>query len=244
MAAGIGFLCDELRLFRERLDGARIQMPGILSAAELITASRVRSDPAAGEQLAGLRQSFAAATGFAAPNFGPMAVTEELALVRVDRAVHRSWWFARWPRREVSHAGWLSVLIDGMDCTRTVAVVYEPIPPSQSDRAVDRELVKREANIESRRRRDFRVTGKDRKALDEAEAREAELNAGFAELFYVGLVTLTATDDETLEVQAAQLEQVAAQAGIELEPLLGQQAAGWAASLPLGRSIARRLVAV
>ena len=163
-------------------------------------------------------------------------------MVRVDRAVHRSWWFARWPRREVPDAGWLAGLINGMDCTRTVSVVFEPIPPSQSDRAVDREVVKREANMESRRRRDFRVTGKDRKALDEAEAREAELNSGFAEMFYVGLVTLTAPDDDTLELQAAQLEQVAAQAGIELQPLWGQQAAGWVASLPLGRSLARRVV--
>jgi len=190
-----------------------------------------------------LRQSLAASTGFAAPNFGPMTVTEELAVVRVDRAVHRSWCFARWPRRELADAGWLSMLIDGMDCIRTVSVVFEPIPPSQSDRAVDRELVKREANMESRRRRDFRVSGKDRKALHEAEAREVELNSGFPEMFYAGLVTVTAADDATLEVQAAQIEQVAAKAGIELQPLWGQQAAGWVASLPLGRALARRVVA-
>ncbi len=240
LGAAISTLCDELRLFRDRLDAARIQVPAVLSAAELIVATRVRSDPSAAEQLAVLRQSLAASTGWAAPNFGPMTVTEELGVVRVDRAVHRSWWFARWPRREIPDAGWLSMLIDGVDCTRTVSVVFEPIPPSQSDRAVDRELVKREANMESRRRRDFRVTGKDRKAFDEAEAREAELNSGFSEMFYVGLLTLTAHDDATLELQAAQLEQVAAQAGIELQPMWGQQDAGWVASLPLGRSLARR----
>jgi hypothetical protein len=94
--------------------------------------------------------------------------------------------------------------------------------------------------MESRRRRDFRVSGKDRKALHEAEAREAELNAGFVEMFYVGLVTLTAGDDATLEAQAGELEQSAAQAGIELQPLWGQQAAGWVASLPLGRTLATR----
>ena len=118
-----------------------IQVPAVLSAADLIVATRVRSDPAAVELLAGLRQSLAAATGWAAPNFGPMTVTEELAAVRVDRAVHRTWWFARWPRREIADAGWLDGLIVGMDCTRTVSVVFEPIPPSRSDRAVDRELV-------------------------------------------------------------------------------------------------------
>ncbi len=240
LETAVASLGEELRLFRDRLDAARVQVAGVLSAAELVVATRVRADPAAGELLAGLRQSLASATGWAAPNFGPLVVREELGLVRVDRAVHRSWWFARWPRREVADAGWLGTLIDGPDCTRTVSVVFEPIRPSQSDRAVEREVTKREANMESRRRRDFRVSGKDRKALDEAEAREAELNAGFVEMFYVGLVTLTAGDDATLEAHAGELEQTAAQAGIELQPLWGQQAAGWVAALPLGRALATR----
>src|SRR5690606_24125300 len=96
LQAAISSLLDELRLFRDRLDAAGIQVPAVLSAAELVTAMRVRSDPTVGEQLAGLRQPLAAVTGAAAPNFGPLSVTSELALVRVDRAVHRSWWFARW----------------------------------------------------------------------------------------------------------------------------------------------------
>jgi hypothetical protein len=239
--AALTTLGEELRLLRDRLDTARVQAQ-VMSATDLIVAARLRSDPAAREQLAGLRQSLAAATGAAAPNFGPMTIAEEVALVRVDRAVHRSWWFARWPRREVVDAGWLSVLLNGMDCVRTVSAVFEPIHPRASDRDVDRELVKREANMESRRRRDFRVTGKDRKAFEEAEAREGELNAGFAEMFYVGLVTLTAPDEATLEAQAGQLEQAAAQAGVELMAMWGQQAAGLVASLPLGRSLARRSV--
>lgn len=242
LGTAITTVCDELRLFRQRLDTAGFQVPAVLSASDVIVASRLRSDPSSREVLAGLRQSLAASIGEAAPTFGPMTVTEEVALVRVDRAVHRTWWFARWPRRELSDAGWLSMLIDGMDCIRTVSAVFEPIPPTASDRAVDRELVKREANIESRRRRDFRVSGKDRKALEEAEARETELNSGFAEMRYVGLVTLTAGDDETLELQASQLEQIAAQAGVELQPLWGQQAAGLVAALPLGRSLARTAV--
>lgn len=241
LGAAIATLGDELRLFRDRLDSAGLQVPALLSAADLISAMRVRSDPSVMEQIAGLRQSIAAATGVAAPNFGPMAVAETLTGMRVDRAVHRSWWFCRWPRREVP-AGWMDRLIFEAGCTRTITVVFEPIPPSRSDHAVDRELVTREANIESRHRRGFRVTGKDRKALDEAEARESELNSGYPEMFYVGLVTLTAGDEDTLETQGAQLEQVAAQVGVELQPMWGQQAAGWVASLPLGRTIARRAV--
>ena len=161
--------------------------------------------------------------------------------MRVDRSVHRTWWFARWPRREVP-AGWLDKLLFECGCTRTVTAVFEPIPPSRSDRAVDRELVHREANMESRNRRGFRVTGKDRKALAEAERREEELNSGFPELGYCGFVTLTAADDEALETEAARLEQTAAQVGIELQAMWGQQAAGWVSALPVGRTVAARLV--
>lgn len=234
-------MSDELRLFRDRLDGAGLHLAGALTSAELIAATRSRSDPTALEQLATFRQSLAASVGAASPTFGPFFVEEELAAVKVDRSLHRTWWFARWPRREVP-AGWLDKLIFETGCTRTITVVFEPIPPSRSDHAVDRELVKREANIESRHQRGFRVTGKDRKALGEAEARETELNAGYPELCYVGLVTLTAPDLDLLESQASRLEQTAAQVGIELQPLWGQQAAGWASSLPLGRTVAQRLV--
>ena len=241
LTAGMATLSDELALFRSRLDSAGLQGAELLSAADVVTATRGRSDPAGMEQLATYRQSLAAAVGVAAPTFGPFQVTEELTAARVDRSAHRTWWFARWPRREVP-AGWLDKLIFECGCTRTVTTVFEPIPPSRSDAHVDRELVRREANIESRNRRGFRVSGKERKALDEAERREEELNSGFPELCYVGLVTLTAPDDDTLEVQAAQLEQTAAQVGVELQPLWGQQAAGWVSSLPLGRTVAHRLV--
>ena len=241
LAAALTTLSEELALFCSRLDAAGLQVAGLLSAADVVCATRGRSDPAGMEQLATYRHSLAAAAGAAPPTFGPFHVCEELTAMRVDRSVHRTWWFARWPRREVP-AGWLDKLIFECGCTRTLTVVYEPIPPSRSDAHVDRELVRREANIESRHRRGFRVTGKDRKALDEAERREEELNSGFPELCYVGIVTLTAPDDATLETQAARLEQTAAQVGVELQALWGQQAAGWVSSLPLGRTVAQRLV--
>jgi hypothetical protein len=240
LGGAVAALSEELALFKARLEAAGLQVSGVLSAAEAVAATRVRSDPTALEQLATLRQSLAATVGAAAPTFGPFHVAENLVSVAVDRSLHRSWWFARWPRRDVP-GGWLDKLIFDCGCTRTVTVVFEPIPPSRSDHAVDRELVRREANIESRQRRGFRVTGKDRKALAEAERREDELNAGFPELCYVGLVTVTAPDADTLESESSRVEQTAAQVGIELQPLLGQQAAGWVASLPLGRTVAQRL---
>ena len=55
------------------------------------------------------------------------------------------------------------------------------------------------------------------------------------------LLTLTAATGEQLDVQAADLEQAAANVGVELQPLWGRQADGWVASLPLGRTLARRI---
>ena len=171
-------------------------MTGVLSAADLVDATRVRSDPSAMEQLAGYAPVAGRRGRGGGTELRPDHVAEDVTSVRVDRAVHRTWWFARWPRREV--AGGLAGRADRRDGLHPhrLGGVRADRRRRASDRAVDRELVKREANMESRRRREFRVTGKDRKAFDEAEAREAELNSGFAEMFYVGLVTLTAPDDD------------------------------------------------
>ncbi len=61
----------------------------------------------------------------------------------------------------------------------------------------------------------------DHKAVDEVEAREYELSAGFVECRYTGLVTLTARSAEELDLQAADLEQAAANSSVELQPTRG-----------------------
>jgi hypothetical protein len=119
--------------------------------------------------------------------------------------------------------------------------VFEPVTPSRSDRDVDRERTQREANIETRRRKGFIVRRADEKAVAEVESRELELAAGYVECLYTGLLTLTAASREVLEQQAADLEQAAANVGIELQPLWGRQGDGWVSSLPLGRNLARRI---
>ena len=240
LSAGMRALAEQTRQFSARLDAAGLRVEAVLSAAELVTATRVRSDPSVVEQLTALRRSLAAATGTAAPAFGPMLVIDDIESVRVDRAVHRSWWFVRWPRREVP-AAWMDGLVFDSGCTRTVTVVFEPVAPSRSDRDVDTERTKREANIETRRRKGFLVRRVDTKAVTEVEAREDELVSGFAEFCYTGLVTVTAPSVDELDLRGADMEQAAANVGVELQPLWGRQADGWVASLPLGRNLARRL---
>ena len=240
LSVGLRVGVEQARLFAGRLNAAGLRVEAALSADDLVTATRVRSDPAVVEQLATLRRSLASATGSSAPTFGPMFVDDQLASVAVDSAVHRSWWFARWPRREVA-ASWLEGLMFESDCTRSLTTVFEPVAPSRSDNDVDRERTQREANIETRRRKGFIVRHADEKAVAEVESRETELSSGFVECLYTGLLTLTAPNTELLEAQAADLEQAAANVGIELQPLWGRQGDGWVASLPLGRTVARRI---
>ena len=117
-------------------------------------------------------------------------------------------------------------------CTRTFTTVFEPLAPSRSDSDVDRERTQREANIETRRRKGFIVRRADEKAVAEVEVARVELASGYVECLYTGLLTLTAPTLEFLDQHAADLEQVAANAGIELQPLWGRQADGWVSSLP------------
>ncbi|MFK8023604.1 MAG: SCO6880 family protein [Ilumatobacter sp.] len=240
LAAGIRSVTEQTRLFAGRLGTSGLRVESVLSAPDLVTAMRVRSDPSAAEHLATLTHSLAAATGSSAPTFGPMHVDERLGSVVVDGAWHRSWWFSRWPRREVG-GSWLDSLVFDSACTRTFTTVFEPVAPSRSDDDVDRERTQREANIETRRRKGFIVRRTDEKAVAEVESREIELAAGYVECLFTGLLTLTAPTAELLNQQSSDLEQVAANAGIELQPLWGRQGAGWVASLPLGRTLARRL---
>lgn len=244
VATGLKTVAEQTRLFAGRIQAASgLRVEALLSASDLVTATRVRADPSVVEQLATLKRSLASATGVAAPTFGPMYLDEQLSSVTVDGAFHRSWWFASWPRREVS-ASWMDSLMFESGCTRSLTTVFEPLPPSKSDSDVDRERTQREANIESRRRKGNIIRRADHKAVEEVEAREHELSAGFVECRYTGLVTLTARSPEDLAVQAADLEQAAANSGVELQPLMGRQAEGWVSSLPLGRTVARQFGAL
>ena len=136
LAGGLQLLTEELRLFTARLEGAGLQVEPPLSPADLTIAVRSRSGPFAESQARSLSTSLAAGLGVTTGDLTPMAVDEKWDHVRVDRAIHRSWWVEGWPRLEVP-AAWMDLLLLGGDCTRTVTVVFEPISPSQAARSVD-----------------------------------------------------------------------------------------------------------
>jgi hypothetical protein len=239
MASGLQLLVEELRLFTVRLEAASLRVDPPLSPAEITTAVRTRSAPFAETHLAALASSLATGLGVTAGDLAPMAVAEEWDHVRVDRAIHRSWWVEGWPRSEVP-AVWMDLLLLGGDCTRTVTVVFEPISPSQAARSVDEASVALESAEASKSKRGFRVRASERRVREEVERREHELVAGYGELAYCGLVSVAGRTLDELDDAAADFEQAAAHAGVQLRPLEGRHGVGWIAGLPLGRALATR----
>ena len=237
VAGAVEVLFEETRLFTSRLDTAGLTAGAVLSPVELTHTIRTRSDPQAGAVLETLSRSLAALTGRAAADYGPMAVAADWRHVQVNGAVHRSFWVRGWPRLDVP-AGWMDGLFTRTTGTRTVTVVFEPIPPTVAARAAERDAVRLEASEDSRTRRGFRTRAGDRRARHDVEAREHELTAGYGDVAYAGFVTITAPTVDLLADLAADTEQVAAQTGVLLDPLDGRHDAGWVASLPLGRSVA------
>lgn len=239
LAAGLQALVEEVRLFTVRLEAAGLRVDPPLSPAEVALAVRGRSTPFAESEQRVLASSLAAGLGVSTGDLAPMAVSEEWDSVRVDGAVHRSWWVEGWPRSEVP-AMWMDMLLLGGECTRTVTVVFEPVSPSQSARSVDEASVALESAESTKSKHGFRVRASERRLREEVERREHELVAGYGELAYCGLVTVTGRTVDDLDDAAADFEQTATRAGVQLRPLDGRHAAGWVASLPIGRTVAQR----
>ena len=123
---------------------------------------------------------------------------------------------------------------------RTVAVHYEPVAPSRSQRAIDRDTVKLASDEEQRSRSGFRIGARHRRAQSDVLEREAEIVAGYGEFEYVGFVAVTARDLDELDRSCAEYEQVAAQAGMELRRLDARHDLALTCALPMGRGIAPR----
>jgi hypothetical protein len=164
---------------------------------------------------------------------GPLGVRVCWDRLQVDAAVHRTWWIASWPRLAVP-PGWLEPFLASGGMTRAVTVVFRPVPPHQSRRRIERDLVKLESDAATKEDKGRRVDARHRRATQALLEREEELVAGHAEMAYAGFVTLAARDDEELDEHSERLEQLARQSGMELRCLHGRQDLAWAVALPLG----------
>jgi hypothetical protein len=239
----VELLLEELRLLTTRLEAAGLDVAPPLSPVQTAETLRLRCDPAVGRHLDTRAGSLAAMAGVVSRyNTAPLATEAKWSHVRADGALHRTYWVAEWPRLDVP-PNWMEPMLLHAGGTRTFALHYEPVPPSRSQRRIDRDSTRLATDEEQRTRTGFRIGAHHRRAQAAVLEREAELVAGYGELEYAGFITVTADDEDTLARSCAEYEQVAAQAGLELRGLDGRHDLGLVCALPLGRGLAPRRLA-
>lgn len=198
------------RLLRERIDPAPTARP-----------------PAHGGRLADRLAAVGPATA------GPVSMVTEWRHVRVDGVYHRTWWVGTWPRLAQPPA-WLEPFLSGGGICRTMTVHLQPEPAHQSRRRIERDLVKLDSDATTKEDKGRRVDARHRRATQALLDREDELVAGYPEIAYCGLITVTARSVDELDEHGDIVEQLAREAGMDLRVLDARQDLAWAAALPLG----------
>ena len=238
-SAAVDALLEQLRLLAGRLEVCGLKVDPPLSPAELADVIRRRFDPH-GTVAVRRPESLATVTGVMTTRpAAPLATDAAWSHVRVDRSAHRTFWVAEWPRLEVP-PNWIEPLLLHPGAVRTVSVVYEPVPPGQSRRQVDREATKLVSDEEQRVRSGFRIGARHRRQREALAEREAELVAGYAELCFAGFLNISAPDPDQLDEACASYVQAAAGAGLDLRRLDGRHDLGLLCALPIGRGLATR----
>ena len=164
---------------------------------------------------------------------GPLVVHTDWRHVRIDGAFHRTWWIGSWPRLAQPPA-WMEPFLASGAITRTVTVVLVPVSTHQSRRRIERDLVKLESDASAKEDKGRRIDARHRRATQALLDREEELVAGYPEMAYAGLVTVSARDLEELDEHGEIIEQLARESGMDLRLLDARQDLAWAAALPFG----------
>jgi hypothetical protein len=217
-------LLREAASLRHRLADADVEVGAVLDAAELgdVVRRAFDADPAAGG-----RQRWP----------WPMAIRPDWSKVRVDGSWHATYWIAEWPRTDVG-PDFLGPLLLVSDVRRAVSVVMEPVAPLQAARQVEQSRTADIADAELRRRGGFLATARRRREEEVLARREVELADGHAQFRFTGYVTVTAADEDALDLACGHIEQAAGQAGLELRRCYGDQDRAFACTLPLARGLA------
>jgi len=211
-----------------------LRTDGPVPAAGVWRLLRARIDPAAvATRRASDGRSLAERLGLVGPaNGGPVAVSTAWSQMRMDGSFHRTWWVEAWPRRAMP-GDWLQGFLTAGE-SRAMTVAYRPVDPEQSRRRIKSQMNKHAANRAVKAERDRRVTTEDQLAEDAVGDLEGELAAGYAEMLYLGLVTVAAPTIEQLDDAGRRVEQAARAQGMSLRVLHGRQDIAWAGTLPFG----------
>jgi hypothetical protein len=228
-------LLREVSLFSDRLAAAGLDASGPLSGPELARALRERLDPTALARLDERGRSAGDVAGLVSPaNAGPLHCHQHRTSWRTDGTLHRALVVSEWPRTAVL-ADWMGSFLLDTACVRGTTVVFEPLDPVASTRQVEFALANHEGDISHRQDKRRVVSGQVRRRGENIERREAQLLDGHVEFRFVGLVVVSAPDEEALDLATEQVVQAGARCRMELRPVDGQHAAATVCALPLGR---------
>ncbi|HVM02208.1 MAG TPA: SCO6880 family protein, partial [Acidimicrobiales bacterium] len=226
----------ELATLTDRLRQAEIDVEEVLGPRRLAGVLRGAFDPAAARPLAVRARRHPDRAGASGAGAWPLATRVEWDHYRTDSGLHATYWVAELPRRDV-RAGFLSPLLVRTTAMRSVAVVAEPVPPSVAARAVEAAHASHVADEELRAKAGYLPSARRRRTHEDLLAREAELAAGHAEYRFSAFVTVSALDRTGLEAAGTEVENLAADAGLELRRLYGEQDVAFTYTLPLARGL-------
>jgi hypothetical protein len=234
--ASIEALLKEARGLLTRLGGAGLNAV-MLSPREHTRAMRLRMDPSVRATLDRREAFLGTAAGFVSDsNAGPMATKDSWTWFAADNSMHRSFVVAEWPRLDVP-GDWMRSLMLWSGVVRSVNVFFTPIPRSKSQRKITAQATKIDADVIHRTEKGFRVGAWHHRAAKSVKEREEELVAGYVELGFAGVVTISGSSLDELDQAGADIVQIAAGVGVELRPLHGRHEEAFIACLPVARGV-------
>nr|WP_311984707.1 SCO6880 family protein [Parafrankia sp. CH37] len=235
-------LIREVGAALDRMRSAGIEVRRWLAVRDLAEVIRTAFDPHSAAPHTAHRAAAADPTWAGLPAgvdlalAGPAAAEALLGSYHHDGGWSVTYQVYEWPRSPVAAGGLVPVLRSTATARRAVAMLYEPLPPSQAERAVLGDITRSSFSVSMRQRTGGIVRTTERQALADAQRQEAENALGHGLVRFAGYLTVTVTDPERLEEACAELEADAAGQGcrLVLRRLWMAQDAAFAATLPLG----------
>jgi hypothetical protein len=212
-----------------RATGAGAVVP--MSAGDLAAVCRAAYDPVAAAQI-----SRAPRDTVVWADCGPVAATERWDHYLHDSGVSVTWGLAAAPRGVV-HDTVLARLMapDAALRRKRVSIVYRPLSPAATARAVDTDV----RDSQFRFAQKGRPTARDIADVTAARATAAEEAAGAGLVLFTLLYTATVASVEDLDLAEDTVRDQSEATRLRLRPLFGSQAAGFAAGLPVGVVLSR-----
>lgn len=229
-------LSEELLALAQSLRQADIEVRGVLSPRMLAATLRRAADPTARDQLAHRAAADPDSAGACPRSALPRASLTTWSTFQTEGGHHATYWVAEWPRTAVD-TDWMSPLLLGTRCRRTVAAVMEPSPPGRALRRVEAARVDDETTASFRQRFGFRRTVRRQREAENVARAEEELNEGHQHIALSAYITVTATTTAELAAGCQEVEQQAGMSRLDLRREYGTQDAAFTYTLPLCRGL-------